>query len=312
MGDLMQRWTAAMREERYADAWALSEAALAARDTATRDDPRLPYHLRWVWDGRTFDGADVLIRCYQGLGDTIQFARFLPLLARRARRVTVEAQRSLLGLLGTLDADLDLVPFDPAQPLPAAECDIEITELPFALRAGPQDVPTPYLSARRAALPDGVVAICHEAGEWNRARCVPAALFRSICAGQRCLTLVPGPTDLPVLNPQGCPMDMDATAALVGSAALVITVDTMIAHLAGALGRPTWLLLKADPDWRWTPGREDTPWYPTMRLFAQPHASDWRTVLDGVERALADCFPATEKGTTDGKHGQPDGARFLG
>lgn len=80
---------------------------------------------------------------------------------------------------------------------------------------------------------------------------------------------------------------MDATAALVAGVDLVVTVDTMIAHLAGALGRPTWLLLKAEPDWRWDPGRRDTPWYPTMRLYPQAARGGWSSVLAAVRADLA-------------------------
>ena len=78
-----------MRAEDYGAAWRLADETLRTRDPATRDDPTVPFHLRWVWDGRPFDGRDVLVRCYRGLGDTLQFARYLPLLAERAASVTL-------------------------------------------------------------------------------------------------------------------------------------------------------------------------------------------------------------------------------
>lgn len=265
----------------------MAARSLAARDPATRDDPALPYHLRWVWNGRPIDGRDVLVRCYHGLGDTIQFARFLPLLAVRAASVTVEVQPRLLDLIAGIGADVRLVPFDPARPLPPAEVDVGITELDFALRATPELAPPPYLSVEPAALPKGTVALCYGAGDWDAGRNVPPALFAPLCALAPCVTLMPEPTDLAVRNPEGCPFDMAATARLVAGAALVITVDTMIAHLAGALGRPTWLLLKAEPDWRWAPQRTDSPWYPSMRLYAQPRPRDWATVMARVARDLA-------------------------
>ena len=284
-----------MRNGRFADAWAISDADLKARDPATRDDPALPYHLRWVWDGRSFDGRHVLVRCYHGLGDTIQFARFLPLLATRAASVTVEAQPALYPLLAQLPGVARWVPFDVAHPVPPSECDIEITELPPALRASPADVPVPYLKAPPAPVPDRMLAICHRAGEWDAARSIPQALFAAICAAHATLTLVAAPSDLDVLNPEGCPLDMQATAALVAAAELVLTVDTMIAHLAGALGRPTWLLLKADPDWRWTPGASDSCWYPTMRIYAQTRAGDWSDVLARVARDLPSALASSAK-----------------
>jgi hypothetical protein len=179
-----------------------------------------------------------------------------------------------------------LIPFDHARPTPPSECDIEITELPFALRSTPAAAPASYLHAPRAALPAGTISLCYSAGDWDRGRCIPPELLAPLCQGRTCLTLVAEPTTLPVINPAGCPLDMEATASLVAACALVITVDTMIAHLAGALGRPTWLLLKAECDWRWTPGAERTPWYPSMRLFHQQHPGDWHSVLREVGHAL--------------------------
>lgn len=277
-----------MRSGRHEAAWAIQLAKLAARDPAARDDPRLPYHLRWVWDGRPFDGRDVLVRCYHGLGDTLQYARYLSALAARARSVTVEAQARLVPLLAQI-ADVTVVPFDLAAPRLPAECDIEITELPLALRLPPDGVAMPYLHWPAAALPAGTIGLCGQAGDWDPDRSIPPGLLAPLCAAHPVVMLTPGATDLPCRNPQGCPYDMAETAALVAGVDLVITVDTMIAHLAGALGRPTWLLLKAEPDWRWDPTRRDTPWYPAMRLYAQPRRGDWTSVLAAV-RADLDAF----------------------
>jgi len=274
-----------MRDGRYPDAWAMEAATIAARDPATRDDPTLPYHRRWVWDGRPVDGRDVLVRCYHGLGDTIQFARYLPVLAERARSVTLEVQPRLIPLLRPLGADR-VHPFDVAHPLPPAECDIEITELPGALRVAPDLLAAPYLSWTPADLPPGTIGLCAEAGDWDATRSVPAELFRPLCERFPTVVLTPGETALPCLNPEGCPMDMGATAALVAGADMVLTVDTMIAHLAGAMGRPVRLLLKADPDWRWSRDRQDSSWYPSMRLHVQPRPGDWSAVLDAVVRDL--------------------------
>jgi hypothetical protein len=280
-------WIDAMRAGRFDEAWAISERISAGRDPGSRDDRTLPYHLRWVWDGTSFDGKHVLVRCYQGLGDTIQFARYLPSLAARAASVTLEAQERLCGLLAGMAGIDRLVPFDPASPLPPAECEIEITELAFALREPPSRARPPYLRVAPAALPPGTIAICYAAGDWDPARSVPASLFGSICRSERCVTLVAEPTELPVLNRGGCPWDIATTASLVAAADLVITVDTMVAHLAGAMAKPTWLLLKAEPDWRWSAEDSTSPWYPSMRLFAQPRPGDWPAVVEAVERALA-------------------------
>jgi hypothetical protein len=286
MTDRMGQWVAAMRAQRYEEAWALAAQTLAERDPATRNDPSLPYHLRWVWNGAPVDGRDVLVRCYHGLGDTLQFARFLPPLADRAALVTVEVQPRLLDLVATIDDRISLHPFDPARPLPSSDLDLEITELGLALRAPPAAAPPPYIKAARAALPEGTIGLCYGSGEWDRDRSAQPELFRSLCRSSPVVTLMPEPADLPVLNPGGCPFDMEATAALVAGASLVITVDTMIAHLAGALGRPTWLLLKAEPDWRWAPHASTTDWYPNMRLYTQPRPGDWHAVVEEVEADL--------------------------
>jgi hypothetical protein len=285
-----------MRAQDYDLAWALSRRQLDARDPADRDNPALPYHLRWVWDGRDYTGRHCLVRCYHGLGDTLQFARFLPLLARRAASVRVEAQPRLIPLLQRIAAaagtGIGFTPFDIDRPLPPSDCDLEITELPFALRATPADAPAPYLPPRRAILPPGTVGLCHSAGDWDAGRSIPAALLAPLCDRAPCLSLVSAATRLRVLNSAGCPFDMEATAALVAACDLVITVDTMIAHLAGAMGRPTWLLLKAQPDWRWPTHGHQTPWYPTLHLYHQPRAHDWATVIAQVARDL-DAFVST-------------------
>jgi hypothetical protein len=288
MQDSMAAWTAAMREARYDDAWALSAQTLAERAPSTRDDPTLPYHRRWVWDGRPVDGQEVLVRCYHGLGDTLQFARFLPLLADRAASVTVEIQPALLGLLAAQMPGIRFVPFDVACPLPPQEVDVGINELDFALRAAPESARSPYLTARPAALPAGTVGLCCSCGDWDAARSIPSALLASLADAAPCISLMPGPCDLPVLNPNGAPAEIAETARIVAGCDLVITVDTMIAHLAGALGRPTWLLLKSEPDWRWDPAQPTSLWYPATTLYLQPSPGDWGAVIDRVAGDLAD------------------------
>lgn len=295
MTEPMQQWVEAVRRGDFDLAWALSHQALGARDPSTRDDPRLPNHLRWVWDGRSFDGKDVLVRCYHGLGDTIQFARYLPNLAARAASLTVEMQPRLLPLLSHIEGPDRLIPFDPAHPAPPSACDIEITELAFALRDQPGRASPPYLRARPAPLPNGTIGICYAAGGWDPSRSIDPAMLRTICERHSCLSLVAEPTDLPVLNRNGCPFDIELTASLVAAVDLVITVDTMIAHLAGAIGIPTWLLLKAEPDWRWSPTETGSVWYPAMRLYTQPSPGDWISVVAEVEHDLEQARAASQR-----------------
>jgi hypothetical protein len=280
-------WVAAMRSGDYHRAWDISASVLAARDPRARDDPSLPYHLRWVWSGGAFAGRHVLVRCYHGLGDTIQFARYLPLLRRHAASVTLEVQPRLACLFEDFPGVDRLIPFDPARPSPVSECDLEIMELAFALRTAPGLVPPPYLRSTPAVLPRGTVGLCHQAGGWDPQRSLDAANLLSACAAAPCLTLGCDALDLPILNPEGCPFDIAATAMLVAGLDLVVTVDTFIAHLAGAMGKDVWLLLKQEPDWRWPRHGRRTDWYPTMRLYAQAAAGVWAPVLAEVARDLA-------------------------
>jgi len=294
MSGLHLDWVRAMRAGDYAAAWRLTTLDMAARRPATRDDPTLPYHLRWVWDGRPFDGRDVLVRCYHGLGDTLQFLRFLPRLRARAASVVLEVQPRLIPLLAGGDLADRLHPFDPARPLPPSTCDLEVMELAHALRLPPDAAPASYLLAQPAKLPPCTIGLCCRAGEWDGARSLPPELLAPLWDEAPCITLDAAPSMLPVLNPAGCPLDLGQTAALVAGCRLVVTVDTMIAHLAGALGRPVWLLLRHEPDWRWTPGAQGSPWYPTMRLYHQSAPGDWAGAV-GRLRADLGAFIANER-----------------
>lgn len=285
-------------------AWRVSDAVLAARDPATRDDPALPYHLRWVWDGRPVDGRRVLVRCYHGLGDTLQFCRYLPALARRAASVTVEAQPELIPLLRALPGVDRWVPFRPAHPEPPAEVDLEVMDLAHALRLPPPAPPylrAPPVSAPPLPAPPPsaqpprpgpcrggpglLVGLCWQAGGWDPERSVPLPLLRDLAdvPGVRWVSLQRGPAardalcagSPPFLNPRDTCTDVARTAALIAGLDLVVSVDTMVAHLAGALGRPCWVPLKHDADWRWPLADTAAPWYPGTRQYRQSTPGDW-------------------------------------
>ena len=269
-----------MRRGDHSCAWRISDAVLAARDPATRDDPALPYHQRWVWDGRPLDGRDVTVRCYHGLGDTIQFAQFLPVLAARAAATTLEAQPELLRLIEAQGWPIRAVPFDVAGPRPAADANIEIMELSHALRAVPSG--RPYL---RAAPTQHGVGVCWQAGGYDPARSIDPALLAPIL-----------PADAVSLRPRTAPFgwragvadgDVLDTACCIAGLELVVSVDTMVAHLAGALGRPTCLLLKAEADWRWGEGSR-VDWYGSTRPLRQFVADDWTPALSALVDAVHD------------------------
>jgi len=287
-------WVAAMRAGDFARAWAISDRVLAAR-VAARPCWDWPRHLQWVWDGRALAGSRVLVRCYHGLGDTIQFARFLPLLGRIAREIVVWVQPPLIPLLATMRGIPTLLPLDDGAPATTYDVDIELMELPHALRTTlatlPADVPylhppaAPRLSAQFSV---GVVA---RAGGWDRRRSVDPALIARLgtLPGIALFNLQPGDA-VPGAADAGTP-DILAAASRVRALDLVITVDTMMAHLAGALGVPVWTLLHAEADWRWMERRDDSPWYPTMRLFRQESAGDWVPAIEEVVGALRSLLP---------------------
>ena len=289
----------------FARAWDISDRVLRQRRGQSCADR--PYHLRWVWDGTALAGRRVLVRCYHGLGDTLQFIRFVPQLAAIARKVIVETQAELLPLLRSIPGTAALYPL--GAELPEWDVAIESMELPHALHLRLGDLPgrIPYLAPPRGSrsplrLPaSGTgrlrVGLVWAAGDWRRERSLPPALLLPLSRLPIDLVgLQRGPARhqaeaAGLLGALRYAQDEDTTiaetAALIGELDLVITVDTMAAHLAGALGRPVWTVLDADADWRWMRRRVDTPWYPTMRLFRQPRPGRWGLVVEELAAALA-------------------------
>jgi hypothetical protein len=290
--DLAATWQRAMRRGDFEAAWAIGDQVLAS---GAARDWSAPRHQQRVWDGRPLAGQRVLVRCYHGLGDTIQHARFWPRLARLASEVTVWAQPALLPLLARLVGwQGRLLPLHDGAPDIEYDVDVESMEVPHALRITLDTLPAvvPYFDvapAGRLSAPGrlkvGVVTGC---GDWNPGRAIPPALLAPLAAlrGVALYNLQPGAT-LPGAVDASSP-DVLAAAACVRALDLVISADTMMAHLAGALGVPIWLLLPTDADWRWLEHRDDSPWYPTMRLFRQPHPGDWASVAERVIARLRD------------------------
>ena len=305
-------WMSHMLRGDFERAWRLADDEREQRRRAGITGADWPRHLRPVWDGEALAGARVLVRCYRGLGDTIQFIRYVPLLAALAGCVHVEAQPGLIGLLRRVPGIAGLVPLD-AKDRGRAEfrCDaeIDVTELPHAFRTTLDTVPAeiPYLCAepgrtvaaaqRLAGIPPGRrVGLVWAAGDWKPERSMALD-------GLSALAEIPGVT---LVNLQRGPEyrrwrdapgrfamidgfasdDIADTAATIANLDLVITVDTMVAHLAGALGVPVWLMLHFAADWRWLLCRRDSPWYPTMRLFRQRRLGCWGPVVGEVAAAL--------------------------
>ena len=287
-----------MRAGDHRRACLINDAVLQARRAGGEiaDDPGLPYHRRFVWTGRPLAGASVLVRCYHGLGDTLMASRFLAPLRDRARHVTVEAPQALVPLLARMGVADRILAFDPAAPLPPDAVDVEIMELAHALRLGPGDAPGVPPALATAPLASQTVGFCWRAGEWLSDRSLPFERLAPLLAacGRPLLSLQHGPAladarrldpDL-FTGPARGDDTLERTASLVACAAVVVSVDTMIAHLALLLGRPTIVLLKADADWRW--GRPDgpSPWYPDAILLRQRTAGDWTGPLAALASHL--------------------------
>lgn len=254
----------------------------------------------------------ILIHAEQGLGDTIQFVRYAPVLGKSGARVVLETQRELASLLSRVDGIAAVVARGDA--LPAHDVHCPVGSLPLALRTEVSSIPAnvPYLAAsethltkwreRIERLPAPRIAIAwsgnlSHANDRNRsialaglgpllsaARGSVLSIQRELRAGDA--EILAG---LPNVTHVGDALDdFEDTAAVVALADLTIAVDTSVVHLAGALGQPVWVLLPFQPDWRWLLERADSPWYPSARLFRQATIGDWDDVVARAAAALKD------------------------
>lgn len=283
-----------MRSGDFTGAWAVSDRLMAAG--ALPRGAGVPRHFQAIWDGRPIDGCHVLVRCYHGLGDTLQFVRFLPQVRRRAARVTAWVQPALLPLVATVDGVDAVLPLHDGDPGVDADVDVEVMELAYLCRTTLETLPAdvPYLHVDRAPLADtGLprVGIVWQGGGYFGGRSIPFGQLRPLVDLPVCWYVLQGRDGL-----AECPAgfgqragtdDIVEAAQVMRGLDLVITVDSMAAHLAGALGVPVWILLKHEADWRWLERRDDSPWYPTARLFRQVRDGDWSDVIARVRQALA-------------------------
>jgi hypothetical protein len=302
--ELGDAWLRHMRCGRFEEAWRVSDQLL--RDRRGQTCHHLPRHFQWIWNGEPLHGKRVLIRCYHGLGDTIQFIRYAPLVHRVARRVIVWAQPELLPLLRTAEGVDELLPLHNGTPDVEYDVDVESMELAHVFRSSVKTLPNevPYLHVTPAPLADDGnlhVGLVWKCGDWAPERSIPVELLAPL-AEVPCVTLhvMQRGTGRDV-RPRGFGVDSGSddivtAARTIAALDVMITTDTMPAHLAGALGVRTWTLLQADADWRWMAEREDSPWYPTMRLFRQPQAGDWGTVISRVVAALEQLRQELQRG----------------
>jgi len=263
----------------FARGWPLFEARRGLGDAHFRAPP-LPNE----WQGEPLEGRRLLVWPEQGFGDQIQFARWAPELARRGADVTLVTRPELARLFESLDVRV----LAEAERLEIAEPDYwtPIASLPLRLGASAEALPPgPYLAPPAAARARWTGSVAKGAvGLMWQGRATPNP-HRSLPSRDVLAPLAQAGATLVDLDPAP-ESDFADTAAIVEQLDLVVTVDTAVAHLAGALGKPCWVLLPwLNSDWRWMQGRSDSPWYGSARLFRQPSHGDWDSVVAQVVQA---------------------------
>ncbi|MGZ5801260.1 MAG: tetratricopeptide repeat protein [Burkholderiaceae bacterium] len=289
----------------YAQGWPLHEFRLhkTSAHLIPLDKPR--------WQGESLSGKTILVHAEQGFGDTLQFARFLPMLVRKydAQEVILECQPELTRLLANVQGVTKIVAGG-MEALPPFDVHIPLLSLPliFETRLGNIPADVPYIAAPLQAIQQWQSRLAAEtrpkiglvwAGNPNNAIdarrsfhahvLVPLLAIPDICfiSLQKATSDKARSSELRLINWTDELMDFVDTAALIAQLDLVISTDTAVAHLAGAMGKPVWLLNSFESEWRWMLEQSDCAWYPSMRIFRQPKPGDWETVIRQVAAELA-------------------------
>jgi Flp pilus assembly protein TadD len=267
-----------------------------------------PSYTEPVWDGSPLAGRTILLFGEQGLGDTLHFVRYAPIVKAYGGRIIVQCQRSLLPILASCPGIDQLVPLGESPP--KFDLQAALMSLPLILGGGTHVIPAevPYLTAkaelvehwRRQLAPlagfrVGIVWQGNSRHPWDRHRSAKLADFEPLARvpGVQLVSLQKGPGSEQVgafdvvsfgglVDERAGPF-MD-TAAIIANLDLVVTIDSAVAHLAGAMAAPVWMALNYSADWRWLLDRDDSIWYPTVRLFRQQRPGDWA----GVFQRMAD------------------------
>jgi tetratricopeptide (TPR) repeat protein len=306
-----------LRAGEYAEGWLRHEWRFDFRELR---QPRRGFS-QPQWRGEELNGATILLHAEQGLGDTLHFVRYAPLVAERGGRVFLEVQPRLQRLLEGMAGVEQVMPHGNVLPQFAWHC--PLMSLPLAFHTRVETIPAhvPYLR-----VPDESVGVAWRTfpriderlrvglawagnpkykGDRHRSIALSQlepladlqhrAIFYSLQFGQAAEQIEPMHDQMPVIDACSQDKDFADTAAVAATLDLVISVDTSIAHLAGGMGLPVWVLLAHQADWRWMDGREDSPWYPTARLFRQPAPGDWVSVIAAVRDALDALAPTDLK-----------------
>ena len=297
-GDFERGW------EGYEWRWKLKVAVAPRRDFPQPE-----------WRGEQLSGARVLVHAEQGFGDAIQFCRYVPLVAQRGAKVILEVQPELKRLMAGLAGVHELVTLGEA--LPPFDYHIPLMSLPrvFGTRLDTVPADVPYLRAPPDLVQawrdklSGITGLRvglawagspQHMNDRNRSLALSTLAPLAAVSGATYMALQKGPSAAQAATPPagmrlvelGTELgDFADTAAVIANVDLVIAVDTAVAHLAGALGKPVWLLLPFAGEWRWLLDRSDSPWYPSMRLFRQPRPGAWGEVLERVVQELGTMHP---------------------
>ncbi|WP_320174714.1 tetratricopeptide repeat-containing glycosyltransferase family protein [Maridesulfovibrio sp.] len=269
----------------------------------------LPRHFRQpLWDGSPLNGKRIFIYHEQGFGDTLNFCRYLPLVAEAGGKVVFECQPELVSLLEGIDGIEKIV--SGGDKLPEFDVQTPLISLPRILKHDLKSIPRecPYLAAPAQAgfpvhVPEGTkfkIGIVwagkptHK-NDHNRSVSIENFMLFAGIPGVSIYSLQKGP-ETKQREEFGCGVlvrdlgngceDFADTAKVMGQLDLIITVDTSVAHLAGALNIPVWVAIPYNPDWRWMRKRKDSPWYPSMTLFRQKSPGDWSIVFNNMLAAL--------------------------
>jgi tetratricopeptide (TPR) repeat protein len=271
----------------------------------------LPLTSKPFWNGTDISGLTIFLYSEQGLGDTIQFIRYVPLVAQRGAKVIVECQKELSSLIKNTEG-VDRV-ISQGEQLPEFDVHCPLLRLPLIFHTTLESIPAriPYISVdslllekwSRKIKPDGSRIKIGLVWAGSRTNIVglyrscsldlfsPLAqyndiTFYSLQKGEGSAEALNPPAGMRLIDYTEDIQDFSDTAAIISNLDLVISIDTAVAHLAGALGKPVWTLLPFSPDWRWMLNRQDSPWYPTMRLFRQPSAGNWMSVINIISNEL--------------------------
>lgn len=286
----------------YAAGWPLYEVR------QQRSTPNLRKFPKPQWKGEPLQGARILLHAEQGLGDTLQFLRYVPMVVDSGGHVLLDVPEEILRLAAEIPGVAAVIAT--GQPIPDFAWQCPLMSLPLAFGTTLDSIPAqmPYLTVPDDARLNAAQRIWPDQGlrvglVWGAVtrffedsdRSIPLSLFASILNTNdvHFFSLQMGTpaqqletAGLPIQDLRSAITDLADTAALMSHLDLVITVDTSVAHLAGALGKPTWVLLPFSSDWRWLTERDDSPWYPTVRLFRQARPRHWESVLERVYSEL--------------------------